>query len=81
MTAGDWTDPLTLVLLGAVLVLVGLIVGWVVQAARARRTRIPVDQAPARGADTSTSPPPRKPEAPSSAARLGGSSRMPGGVL
>lgn len=39
MIAGDWTDLLALVLLGAVLVLVGLIVGWVVQAARARRTR------------------------------------------
>ena len=39
MIAGDWTDPLALVLLGAVLVLVGLIVGWVVQAARARRPR------------------------------------------
>jgi uncharacterized integral membrane protein len=39
MIAGDWTDPLTLVLLGAVLVLVGLILGWVVRAARARRTR------------------------------------------
>ena len=32
-------DPLTLVLLGAVLVLVGRIVGWAVQAARARRPR------------------------------------------
>jgi uncharacterized integral membrane protein len=39
MTAGDWTDPLTLVLLGAVLVLVGLILGSVAQAARARRKR------------------------------------------
>ena len=39
MIAGDWTDPLVLVLLGAVLVGVGLVVGWVVQAARARRTR------------------------------------------
>jgi uncharacterized integral membrane protein len=39
MIAGDWTDPLALVLLGVVLVLVGLIVGWVVQAVRARRTR------------------------------------------
>jgi uncharacterized integral membrane protein len=39
MIAGDWTDPLTLVLLGAVLVLVGLVVGWTVQAARARRPR------------------------------------------
>jgi uncharacterized integral membrane protein len=39
MIAGDWIDPLALALLGAVLVLVGLIVGWVVQAARARRTR------------------------------------------
>ena len=36
MIAGEWTDPLTLVLIGAVLVLVGLIVGWVVQAVRAR---------------------------------------------
>jgi uncharacterized integral membrane protein len=39
MIAGDWDDPLTLVLLGAVLVLVGLVLGWVAQAARARRTR------------------------------------------
>jgi hypothetical protein len=39
MTAGDWTDRLTLVLFGAVLVLVGLIVGWLAQAARARRPR------------------------------------------
>jgi uncharacterized integral membrane protein len=39
MTPGDWTDPLTLVLFGAVLVLVGLILGCVAQAARARRTR------------------------------------------
>jgi len=39
MMWGDWTHPLALVLLGAVLIVVGLIVGWVVQAARARRTR------------------------------------------
>jgi hypothetical protein len=39
MIADEWTDPLTLVLIGAVLVLVGLIVGWVVQAARAQRPR------------------------------------------
>ena len=39
MIAGEWTDPLTLGLIGAILVLVGLIVGWVVQAARARRPR------------------------------------------
>jgi uncharacterized integral membrane protein len=39
MIADDWTDPLTLVLFGAVLVLVGLILGWVAQAARARRMR------------------------------------------
>ena len=39
MIAGEWTDPLTLVLIGAVLVLVGLIVGWVVRAVRARRPR------------------------------------------
>ena len=32
-------DPLTLVLLGAILVLVGLIVGWAVQAVRARHRR------------------------------------------
>jgi hypothetical protein len=39
MSAGDWTDPLTLVLFGAVLVLVGLVLGWVTRAAHARRTR------------------------------------------
>jgi uncharacterized integral membrane protein len=39
MIAGEWTDPLTLVLIGAVLMLVGLVLGWVVQAARARRPR------------------------------------------
>lgn len=39
MIAGEWTEPFTLVLIGAVLVLVGLIAGWVVQAARARRPR------------------------------------------
>ena len=37
MIAGEWTDPLTLVLIGAALVLVGLIVGWAVRATRARR--------------------------------------------
>jgi hypothetical protein len=39
MIAGDWNSPLALGLLGAVVVLVGLTVGWVVQAARARRPR------------------------------------------
>jgi len=39
MIAGEWTEPLTLFLIGAVLVLVGLIVGWVVQAVRPRRRR------------------------------------------
>ena len=41
MIAGDWTAPLTLVLFGAVLVVVGLILGWVARAARARRPRDP----------------------------------------
>lgn len=39
MNESAWTNPLTLVLLGTALVLVGLIVGWAVQAARARRAR------------------------------------------
>lgn len=39
MMAGEWTEPYRLVLVGAVLVLVGLIVGWAVRAARARRPR------------------------------------------
>lgn len=39
MSVGKWTDPLMLVLIGAVLVLVGLIAGWAVQAVRARRPR------------------------------------------
>jgi len=39
MIAGAWNDPLALVLLGAVLVVVGLLLGWVVRAAHARRTR------------------------------------------
>ncbi len=39
MIAGAWNDPLALVLLGAVLVVVGLLLGWVVRAAQARRTR------------------------------------------
>jgi uncharacterized integral membrane protein len=39
MIAGSWTDPLTLVLLGGVLVVVGLLLGWVARAARTRRTR------------------------------------------
>ena len=40
MNEGPWTDPLTLVLAGIILVLIGLFVGWAVQAARARRTRM-----------------------------------------
>ena len=44
MILGSWTDPLALVLLGAVLVTVGLILGWVARAARARRTRDSVDK-------------------------------------
>jgi len=39
MIAGDWNHPLALVLLGAVLLVVGLILGWVARTARARRTR------------------------------------------
>jgi hypothetical protein len=39
MISDGWTDPLTLVLIGATLVLVGLVVGWVVQAVRARPRR------------------------------------------
>ena len=39
MIADKWTDPLTLFLIGAVLVLVGLIVGWAVQAVRSWRPR------------------------------------------
>jgi hypothetical protein len=39
MIMGDWNNPLALVLLGAVLVVVGLILGWVTGAARARRPR------------------------------------------
>jgi uncharacterized integral membrane protein len=39
MIAGAWNDPLTLILLGAVLVAVGLLLGWVARAAHARRTR------------------------------------------
>ena len=38
MIPGSWTEPLALVLLGAVLVMVGLIVGWVARAARTRRS-------------------------------------------
>ena len=41
MIARGWSDPLALALLGALLVVTGLIVGWVVQAARARRTQRP----------------------------------------
>ncbi len=44
MTAGSWTDPFALILLGGVLVVVGLIFGWVARAARARRTRGPRDK-------------------------------------
>jgi uncharacterized integral membrane protein len=39
MIAGSWTDPLALVLLGAVLVVVGVVLAWLGRAARARRTR------------------------------------------
>jgi uncharacterized integral membrane protein len=39
MIAGDWNSPLVLVLLGAVLVGVGLVLGWVTRAAHARRPR------------------------------------------
>jgi hypothetical protein len=39
MIAGEWNDPLTLVLFGAGLVVVGLVLGWVERAAHARRTR------------------------------------------
>lgn len=39
MIAGDWNDPRALLLLGAVLLVVGLIVGWVARAAHARRKR------------------------------------------
>jgi uncharacterized integral membrane protein len=39
MIADTWNHPLTLVLLGAILLVVGLIVGWVARAAHARRTR------------------------------------------
>ena len=39
MIAGDWTDPLELVLLGIVLLVVGLILGWIARAVRTWRTR------------------------------------------
>jgi len=40
MIAGAWNDPLALVLLGAVLLVIDLILGWwVVRAAHARRTQ------------------------------------------
>ena len=39
MTAGDWNSPLALVLLGAVLVVVGVVLARLVRAARARRHR------------------------------------------
>jgi hypothetical protein len=39
MIADGWTDPLTLALIGATLVLVGLIVGWAAQAVRERPRR------------------------------------------
>ena len=39
MIAGSWTDPLALVLLGAVLVVVGVVLARLVRAARARRHR------------------------------------------
>jgi hypothetical protein len=39
MIAGDWNDPLTLVLFAAGLVVIGLILGWVERTAHARRTR------------------------------------------
>lgn len=44
MIPGSWTDPLALVLLGAVFVMVGLTLGWVARAVRARRTRDSVDK-------------------------------------
>jgi uncharacterized integral membrane protein len=44
MIAGSWTDPLALVLLGAVLVMVGVVLARVARAARARRTRGPRDK-------------------------------------
>lgn len=39
MIAHDWSELLTLTLLGAGLLALGLIVGWVVRAAQARRKR------------------------------------------
>ena len=44
MIPGSGTDPFALVLLGAGLVMFGLIWGWVARAARARRTRDSVDK-------------------------------------
>jgi uncharacterized integral membrane protein len=41
MIAGSWTEPLGLVLLGGVLVVIGLILGWI---ARGVRTRGPRDR-------------------------------------
>jgi uncharacterized integral membrane protein len=39
MIASDWNDPLVFVLLGAALVVVGLLLRWGARAARARRPR------------------------------------------
>jgi uncharacterized integral membrane protein len=39
MTAGAWNSPLALLLLGAVLVVVGVVLARLVRAARARRHR------------------------------------------
>jgi uncharacterized integral membrane protein len=39
MSGGDWNSPLVLVLLGALLVVVGLILTRLARAARARRPR------------------------------------------
>jgi uncharacterized integral membrane protein len=39
MIAGDWTDPLVLVLFGGVLLVVGVVLARAARAARTRRTR------------------------------------------
>jgi uncharacterized integral membrane protein len=39
MLAGEWNNPLTLLLLGGVLLVVGVVLARVTRAARARRTR------------------------------------------
>lgn len=39
MNTDYWSDPLALLLIGATLLVIGLIVGWVARAAHARRAR------------------------------------------